>query len=251
MFKNYLCGANTGHPLGFVYKNDSSPHFVLLHFKTPFFCIIEGKRIEGAAGECLLQRKGSTVIHGPLSDNEQFINDWIYFEADEELGGLPFDVLLAPEDHNSIGLLIEYILKEEAVRDEHSQRLISDAIYRMLAVLQRTPSNVRDDQMPDMPRFKDARSYVLTHCGERWSLAKMAALTGYSVSRFCALWSECFGTSPMDDLLDRRLELAKQLLALSAYKIGDIAAMCGFSSIHYFSRFFKRRVGISPSDYIK
>ena len=77
----------------------------------------------------------------------------------------------------------------------------------------------------------------------------MAELLGYSVSRFCALYTGFFGKSPMNDLLDKRLEMAKQLLALRAYKVGDVAQMCGFSSIHYFSKFFKSRTGVSPAKY--
>lgn len=251
MFKNYLCGVNTGHAPGFTFKTASAPHHVLLHFKTPFFCILNGRRIEGAAGDCLLQRKGDSVIHGPLCDKEQFINDWIYFEAVGETVDLPFNVVLRTDSGEEIGKLIESIIKEERVRDEYSKRLISDMILRLLVILRRATTKSGAVQASDISRFREARSHILAHPGERWTLASMAATTGYSVSRFCALYSEYFGKSPMDELLEFRLEMAKRMLTFDTYKIGDIASMCGFSSIHYFSRFFKMRTGVSPSDYVK
>ena len=251
MFKYYLCGVDSGHARGFVFKKERSPHCVLLHFKTPFFCIINGRRGEGGAGDCLIQRRGDTVIYGSLSANEKLVNDWIYFEPVEEDIELPFDVILKPDNENEIGKLLESIIKEEKIRDIHSKRRISNLIFEILLILLRASSKCGSPQPSDMQRFTEIRAHILANPGERWTLAKMAATIGYSVSRFCALYTKYFGKSPMDELLEFRLDMAKRLIALEAYRIGDIASMCGFSSIHYFSRFFKSRTGVSPSDYMK
>lgn len=251
MLKNCLCGTNTGHAMGFVHKTISAPHHLVLHFKTPFFCVINGKRIEGMPGDCLIQQKGDIVIHGPLSENDQFINDWIYFDSDETLHNLPINKLIKAENDEEIGGIIESIIHEENSRDEHSKRLISDSIYKMLVILMRAADKNVEETSPEKMRFREARAYIMAHSTERWTLAKMAEYTGYSVSRFCALYNEYFGKSPMDELLDKRLELAKRLLTLDVDKIGDIASMCGFSSVHYFSRFFKNRTGVSPGNYKK
>jgi len=44
-----------------------------------------------------------------------------------------------------------------------------------------------------------------------------------------------------------RIDHARDLLALTPASIGEVAAAAGFSDIYYFSRLFKRRVGVSPS----
>ena len=202
-------------------------------------------------GDCLIQQKGDIVIHGPLSENDQFINDWIYFDSDETLHNLPINKLIKAENDEEIGGIIESIIHEENSRDEHSKRLISDSIYKMLVILMRAADKNVEETSPEKMRFRETREYIMAHSTERWTLAKMAEYTGYSVSRFCALYSEYFDKSPMDELLDKRLELAKRLLTLDVDKIGDIASMCGFSSVHYFSRFFKNRTGVSPGNYKK
>lgn len=53
----------------------------------------------------------------------------------------------------------------------------------------------------------------------------------------------------LEDLLRHRLQLAKSLLRLKTYQVGEVAQLCGFSSLHYFSEFFKKRTGRSPSAY--
>ena len=252
MFRSALCGVATEHREGFVFRTDHAPHYVLLHFRTPFFCILNGKRYVGKAGDCVLQRPGTPVIHGPLSEGEQFINDWIYFDGDhEEIDALelPFEAVIGLEDGEVFAHLIDRVMKEKVRDDGYSERLISDSIYRMLVTVKRAERVQKNEDPPLLSRFKRLRVRILHQYGEDWSLQKMAALSGYSVSRFCALYTAFFAVSPMNELLEKRLEMAKQFLSLGVYKVGDVATMCGFSSIHYFSNFFKRHTGVTPAEY--
>ncbi len=253
MLTKHLCGVNTGHRRGFVFQSEASPHYLLLLFHTPFFCIIDGKRVEGDAGDMVLHRPGSNIAHGPLGDGKQFINDWIYFSDDDDdvIKSLPlqFDTILSPDEPQIAGELISSIIEESVKSDEFSARLISDTIYRLLSFVCRSSQKKRDEEKSALANFKAARVHILQNYADEWTLEKMAELTGYSISRFCALYTEFFGVSPINDLLNERLENAKQLLSLHVYKIGDVAQMCGFSSIHYFSGFIKRRTGKSPGEF--
>ena len=44
---------------------------------------------------------------------------------------------------------------------------------------------------------------------------------------------------------------AKELIRTSAMNFTEIAEAVGFESLHYFSRVFKARTGLSPSQYAK
>jgi hypothetical protein len=48
-----------------------------LYFLTPFFCEINGKRFIGAAGDCIIHKKDDKIVHGPLSEQESFVNNWM------------------------------------------------------------------------------------------------------------------------------------------------------------------------------
>ena len=43
---------------------------------------------------------------------------------------------------------------------------------------------------------------------------------------------------------------ASQLLREGSFSVTEVAEMLGFESVSYFSRFFKKHKGISPSKYI-
>lgn len=249
-----VCGIGTEHDAGFVYKTESSHRNVLLLFRTPYFLIANGKRYEGKAGDAVLHRKGAKVIHGSISDKEIFIDDWMYFNDPdgvlEELA-LPFDTPIKMGSDTALTHLIERVMREGIRRDEFSKRLISDTIYRILVTVKRAEIEGNSVEGTQLSLFKKARLKILNNYIEPWTLEKMAELIGYSESRFSYLYSKYFGVSPMNDLLSKRIDVAKQLLELGAYRVSEIATLSGFSSIHYFSNYFKKATGKSPANFYK
>jgi AraC-like DNA-binding protein len=55
--------------------------------------------------------------------------------------------------------------------------------------------------------------------------------------------------APVDDLILNRINEAKRLLCGTSPSIKEIAYLCGFSSLSYFSKLFKKRTGLSPREY--
>jgi len=58
-------------------------------------------------------------------------------------------------------------------------------------------------------------------------------------------------TTPKQYITEIRLSKAKQLLCEGIYKINTISEKCGFSSSYNFSRFFKEKTGVTPTEYMK
>ncbi len=75
---------------------------------------------------------------------------------------------------------------------------------------------------------------------------------GYCSDHMRRLFTKETGKTPGEYLCDLRLRAAKKLLALRCTthsSVESIAEMCGFSDIAYFSRIFKKKVGLSPTAY--
>jgi AraC-like DNA-binding protein len=254
MFRCRICGIQTDHNKGFVFHSKNHSCYYFLYFLTPFFCEIDGKRIVGNAGDCIIHKKGDRVIHGPISENESFINNWMLFDCDDEnieAFDLPYNQIFRLGDEATVEYLLSQIMKEEAIDDEHSQQIISGFIYQLLVEFKRQISIDKGVEKTVFEKFSAARTVILNDYGKNWTLEEMAELVDYSVSRFCALYKSYFLETPINDLLAKRLTVSKQLLAVKAYKIRDIATMCGFSSQHYFSKFFKAHTGKSPREYLQ
>lgn len=99
------------------------------------------------------------------------------------------------------------------------------------------------------PRFTEIREVVTNRASERWTVERMARTANLGTNRFSLLYRRFFGTSPIDDLLSARIELAKYHLVSSDATLETIADACGFSNVYYFSRLFKKRVGCPPGEY--
>ena len=254
MFTCKICGVKTDHNKGFIFNSTNKSCYYFLYFLTPFFCEIDGVRVTGNAGDCIIHKKGDAVIHGPINDSESFINNWLIFDcedSDVESLNLTYNKIFSAHDDKIFSSIITNIMKEDAISDEFSKQTISNYIYQLLIEFKRRININTNEEKSNFEKLNYARTHVLSRYGINWTLNEMAKLVGFSVSRFCALYKSFFNQSPMNDLLNKRLEASKQLLLTKAYKIADISIACGFSSQHYFTKFFKMHTGKSPREYMQ
>lgn len=94
--------------------------------------------------------------------------------------------------------------------------------------------------------LSDAIAYVETHLNEQITVQQMAEAAGYHVSHFTRLFQSRMGISPGQFILQKKTETATQLLTSTDLPIAD---SLGFGSQFYFSNFFKKQTGMTPSSY--
>lgn len=94
---------------------------------------------------------------------------------------------------------------------------------------------------------------VLDHVAQHYSrpirVEDMAREAGLSASHFAQLFKQTIGLSPMQFVMNYRVEQAKKKLAQHDTALIDIALSCGFSDQAHFSRQFKLVEGEPPSKY--
>nr|WP_231597729.1 helix-turn-helix transcriptional regulator [Bacillus sp. SA1-12] len=61
------------------------------------------------------------------------------------------------------------------------------------------------------------------------------------------IFKSIYNTSPLQWIRNRRLDRAKELLAISALSVTDVCYSTGFENVAYFSKVFKKKFGMSPS----
>ncbi len=81
------------------------------------------------------------------------------------------------------------------------------------------------------------------------TVEKLAAVSGYGVSRFHSLFLEATGTTPQRYLTERRITLACELLGKPHRTILDVALACGFGSQSRFYTAFRDITGQAPGAY--
>ncbi len=91
--------------------------------------------------------------------------------------------------------------------------------------------------------------YIERHLCEQITLEKLAETVHFSTSYLSSRFKERWGVPLMQYVNSLRIEKAKQMLLVSEETVSEIAQAVGFNSLHYFSRFFKQKVGVSPNAY--
>lgn len=78
------------------------------------------------------------------------------------------------------------------------------------------------------------------------NLSQLAAECGLSLSHFARAFKTTFGMPAHQWLIQRRIELALELLANSEATLADIALQSGFGDQAAFTRTFQRVIGVTP-----
>ncbi len=96
---------------------------------------------------------------------------------------------------------------------------------------------------------EQAQNYVDANLSEKLTLSIVARAIHVSRTRlaqeFTAHAGETFGAY----LQRRRLEQARHLLVTTSHPVEGISWICGFSNPHYFSTLFRRRLGVTPTQF--
>ena len=92
-------------------------------------------------------------------------------------------------------------------------------------------------------------AFMDDHLEEKLSVRDFAAAFSMSESALKKKFSACVRRGIIDIFNDRKLRRAKQLIRENELNFTEIAELLGFSSVHYFSRLFRQRTGMSPSEY--
>jgi AraC-like DNA-binding protein len=90
---------------------------------------------------------------------------------------------------------------------------------------------------------------MLRDYNKRLKITDVADVIGISRSYLTSIFKKELKVSPQEFLMNFRMEKAAQLLEVTKSPVNIIAAEVGYSDSLSFSKAFKRRYGMSPTDY--
>lgn len=96
---------------------------------------------------------------------------------------------------------------------------------------------------------QNINAYLASNLDGDLSLKTMAFAIGHNPSYLSRLYKQKAGKTLSETINELKLEKAKDLLAGSQYRISDVSKAIGFYSEHYFYRFFKKAMNMTPQEY--
>lgn len=95
--------------------------------------------------------------------------------------------------------------------------------------------------------ISDLRGEVIAAMERPWSIAVLAKRLGCSVPTLHRRWRSAFGSSPVDDLINARLDRARWLIAVARHPVHEAARAVGYDDARYFARLCRQHCGVAPS----
>ncbi len=201
---------------------------------------------------------GSTdIVYSAIG--ESLVCDWILFddEGDSEIADfadIAYNIPYVCSDCEFISGLIKNINIEFYSTNSRRIKIID---YMMKILLVKSAENGLDREImqstadPHYSDLMELREKIYRNPQMKWNVDTMAMEVSMSRSYFQHIYREIFGVSCMTDVINGKIEKAKEILSETGCTVSQVSAMCGYENEEHFMRQFKKIVGITPTAYRK
>ncbi len=262
-------GWSFSHPSGMIYVDqyDEPGSYFLGLFQSPTVLVTDGKEIEVRPKGMVLFPPDSKRCFYPkereIDPEGLWSNDFIKFHDDGDGAAEILDMITPlepfyPERTEHISRVIKELseIERNYIKTPEVRRLINNRLeYILLFIVVNSKDYMRTQLInvnaAVVRKIKQTRTYMLENPGQAWNISKLAEMAGVSQSYFSRLYKKIFGTTPMKDLNERRIEKAKYYFSCTVLSIKEVAYKTGFKDEYYFIHAFKAATGTTPGNYCK
>lgn len=191
-------------------------------------------RMPGLDGLSLLEK----MKEKGLQTKVVFVSGYADFEyARRALQLEAFDYLLKPVEQDKLNAILARLVKE----------LGGAQAFGKMA--EEVSADVPEEASSTV--VKQMVNEIREHYTENITLQMLSDEYGFSTGYISALLKEELGLPFSEYITEKRIQRAKELLADSKLSIDMIAEKTGYNDYFYFTKVFKKTVGMSPSKYRK
>ena len=145
------------------------------------------------------------------------------------------------------------LTEQEQIVLQRMKGLLEDFFLRLLFADQQIS---KSQQMPKLTAenrqknlSKSVQEYIELNLDKKLTLQNIGNHFNVSVSKLCRDIKTTTGCSLQELIANKRLKVAKQMILREEYNFTEISERLGFSSLHYFSQWFKKMTNRSPTEY--
>ena len=238
-------------PAGYRIYQAGIPFYTFFHFTAPAQITIDGTTTITKPNACILlpphQRRNI------VSPNTNLMN-WLHLDAavadSIKQYSIPENIIFYPQNVEFISPIFRDLEIETLADNIFREKLIHNRLEAFFINMSRSlysnnlsiPINSQD-----FAKIYYVRGLFLSDMSKKWTISEMAAHASLSPSRFHAVYKAIFHTTPIRDLMEARIDHAKNLLLADDFvSIQDITDKLGYKSQYYFIHQFKAITGITP-----
>lgn len=241
---------------GFSFKGEAHDFLELTYVdKGSMHTAINGKILHLRQGDAVFYNRGE--YHTQWSEKDLSVSFvTVTFDMDAADSGL-FNKIHAID--NELKKLLEKIILEKESNLLYSEDLILGYLKEFIIKLIRSSmlENTIVQQDSDIrSRIDDSivarcTEFIKNNAENRISVPDVARSIPISPSYLSQIFRKKTGITVIDFINNHKLEKSKEYIKTSSLNFTQISEKLGYTSVHYFSRQFKSKYGISPSEYAR
>ena len=158
-------------------------------------------------------------------------------------------------DENTLKRVIRLMkeIRGELERKQPKYELaVKVKLLNLLLYLSRNPNHQVSSlgkQNYNLKYIEESISYISDNLDKSLTLEELAKRCNMSVSYYSMLFRKMTGMSPGLYIIERRLDIALELLDNDEYNISEVAITSGFNDITNFNKIFKKYIKLTPREY--
>ena len=216
-----------------------------------------------ADGVDLLLNQGDLVLYAPDQWHMQYADIGVaprFVTLSFDISGADLAPLLnrkftAPQAAVSV---LTNMLREQERMDQFSNDIILSQLNLLLLLLLREAASPKGSKLQtanaihsENEIIRQAQQYISAHIRQKLSVPLVARQVDVSPSYLTALFHKNLQISPGEYIRRIKLQESKQMIRENNLNFTEIAAELQYSTVHHFSRQFKEKFGITPTEYAK
>ena len=235
----------------FLFPGGANPMTELLYVE-------QGSLHSVSDGRKQFLQQGDFVIYGAKQWHMQYADTdvsprclRIFFEMNGDLTALHNRKFTAT---GSVEQLLQQLLQEQERAEPYADEMILALLNQLILLLLRQVANqpLPDNRMKGEYRIiAQTQMFVSAHVWEDLSVPFVAHHVDMSPSYLTALFQKHLAISPGEYIRRVKLQESKRLIRENKLNFTEIAAELQYSTVHHFSRQFKEKFGMTPSEYAK
>lgn len=248
------CGYNWCHDSSFkAERPDGAGGNILMIIRSPARITLN-KKVYYTKGNCVvIYRQHSPHIYA--AHNAPFVNDWVRFLLDEDEVtfwnglGLQLDSIVELQDVHDLSHLVQLMAVESRSANKNTVESMSYLLRLIFLKLSDYAYKKPITYNQLNKKLMELRNEIYRTPQNNWSIDLICKSMNISPSHLQHKYKQLFGNSIKSDITSSRLEYAKYLLANTNHTITAIAYMSGYETDVHFMYIFKKKMGLTPSQY--
>ena len=215
-----------------------------------------------ADGRDLTLEQGDMVVYAPDQWHMQYADIDAaprYVTISFEVSGGSLQMLFDRKIRlpQSAVTLLQQMLREQERMEPYADDMIAAQLTQLLLITlrqQNAPAQklkASNSLNSENEIIRRAQQYISAHIREKLTVPRVAKMVDVSPSYMTALFHKNLQISPGEYIRRIKIQESKQMIREGNMNFTEIAAALQYSTVHHFSRQFKEKFGITPTEYAK